>query len=165
MTSRTVIHHINKIISNTDEVILDFSGGLVIPKGQETSRIDTLGSMRFNIDTNKFEAYDGDGWLPIGPFVSDSDGDTGIFAEKFTGSNDNTLTFKNAGITNALIDSDGNFYIHPTIVNDIVEDSTFYIEKNSGNVGIKTQDPTSDFTVAGVVEANEFVGIINGGTY
>lgn len=165
MSVNTVTHQINKIISNTNNLFLDLNGSLILPSGNTLQRNNTLASIRYNSEKNRFEALDEFGWLPLGPFVSDTDGDTGIFAESFTGSNENTLTFKTLDNIRLIIDDSGNFYINPIIEVSNITNSDFFIENSSGNIGVKTLNPTSDFTVAGVIEAEEIIGVINGGTY
>lgn len=159
------IYHINQIISNTNQLELDFTGGLRLPKGDNQTRNDQVGSIRFNTDLNLFEGRNQNGWLPIGSFVTDSDGNTTIIAESSPGANDNKLIFRTDGNVRLIIDENGNYFFTPVLSNNNVESSSLYINSSNKRIGINTQNPTTDFEVNGTAKATLFEGEINGGTF
>ncbi len=159
------IYHINQIISNTNQLELDFTGGLRLPKGDNQTRNDQVGSIRFNTDLNLFEGRNQNGWLPIGSFVTDSDGNTTIIAESSPGANDNKLLFRTNSTIRLVIDENGNYYFTPQFTGNAVTSSSLYIDSNNNRVGVNTQTPTTEFEVNGTVKATLLEGRIDGGTF
>ena len=76
--------------SQSESVVVDSTGALVIPKGTTAQRPGTpaTGMIRYNTDTNVFEAYDGQ-WTELGG-VYDDDRDTYITPELTPGADDDT---------------------------------------------------------------------------
>ena len=159
------IYHINQIISNTNQLELDFTGGLRLPKGDNQTRNDQVGSIRFNTDLNLFEGRNTNGWLPIGSFVTDSDGNTTIVAESSPGANDNKLTFTTDGTIRLIIDGNGNYFFTPEIIDNTITSTSLYIDSANSRVGINTLTPTTNFEVNGTAKATLFEGEINDGTF
>lgn len=159
------IYHINQIISNTNQLELDFTGGLRLPKGDNQTRNDQVGSIRFNTDLNLFEGRNSNGWLPIGSFVTDSDGNTTIIAESIPGANDNKLIFRTDSTIRLVIDETGNYFFTPVIANNTVTSSSLYIDSATNRIGVNTLSPTTDLEVNGTVKATLFEGRIDGGTF
>ena len=83
--------------SQSESVVVDSTGALVIPKGTTAQRPGTpaTGMIRYNTDTNVFEAYDGQ-WTELGG-VYDDDRDTYITPELTPGADDDTLRFYAGG--------------------------------------------------------------------
>lgn len=124
-----IVYHLNELISDTTNVEFSMSGNIVLPSGTTLERItDIVGSLRYNSELGHFEARDSTGWMPIGNFLLDSDGDTSITVENITGSDDDVINFTVAGTLMGFIDTVG-------------------------------------LTIDGAVQADLFVGEINGGTY
>lgn len=159
------IYHINQIISNTNQLELDFTGGLRLPKGDNQTRNDQVGSIRFNTDLNLFEGRNQNGWFPIGSVVTDSDRNTSIVAESSPGANDNNLIFKTDSSIRLVIDENGNYFFTPEILNNTVTSASLYIDSNNKRIGVNTLNPTTDFEVDGTIKAVLFEGEINGGTF
>lgn len=89
-----IIYHLNGLVSNTSNVEFSMNGSIVLPIGDTISRTTELvGSIRYNSELGHIEARDSNGWMPIGNFLLDSDGDTGITVETSTGSDDDIITF------------------------------------------------------------------------
>ena len=101
----------SNIISNTSgdiildpssqNVTIDATGALVLPKGTTAERpgSPTTGMIRYNTDSNVFEAYDGSGlsgWIQLGG-VFDEDRDTYITPELTPGADDDTIRFYAGG--------------------------------------------------------------------
>ena len=159
------IYHMNRIISNTNDLELDFTGGLRLPTGDNQDRTDQVGSIRFNNQLNLFEGRNLNTWLPIGSFVTDSDGNTTILAESSPGANDNKLTFTTDGILRLIIDENGDYFFSPTYTQNTLTSATMHIDATNNRVGINTLSPTSELDVNGTIKATLFEGEINGGTF
>ena len=82
---------------SSQQVTIDGTGALVIPKGTTAERpgSPTTGMLRYNTTTNVFEAYDGQ-WITLGG-VYDEDRDTYITAELNPGDDDDTIRFYAGG--------------------------------------------------------------------
>jgi hypothetical protein len=166
--SKPIIYHINRVISNTGTVDFGISGGVKIASGDTLTRpaSPAPGYVRFNTDIGMYEGYDGNGWIRLGSFVSDSDGDTTVTAEDQTGDNSNRLVFRTSGAVRAIFNNAGDFFLAPSIPDDEIADpqnSSLYVSGTTGNVGVKTHDPDADLTVNGTVKSTNFVGRIDGG--
>jgi hypothetical protein len=97
----------NNVISNTtgdisldpssQNVIVNSTGAVKLPRGTTAERpgSPTTGMIRYNTDSNVFEAYDGN-WIQLGG-VYDDDRDTYITAELTPGADDDTLRFYAGG--------------------------------------------------------------------
>jgi hypothetical protein len=89
-----IIYHLNELVSNTKNVEFSMSGNIVLPVGDTLERTTELvGSLRYNSELGHVEARDSNGWMPIGNFILDADGDTGITVETTTGSDDDIIKF------------------------------------------------------------------------
>jgi hypothetical protein len=159
------IYHINQIISNTNALELDFTGGLRLPIGNNQTRTDQVGSVRFNNELNLFEGRNLNSWLPIGSFVTDSDGNTTIVAESSPGANDNKLAFTTDSVLRLIIDENGNYFFTPTYTGNTISSANMHIDAINNRVGINTLTPTRELDVNGTVKATLFEGEINGGTF
>jgi len=74
-------------------VLIDSVTSLIIPKGTSLQRIpNEKGAIRYNIDYNFFEGFNGTGWASLGG-VRSLDGDTYILPETTPGAGDDTLLF------------------------------------------------------------------------
>ena len=83
---------------SSENVVIDSTGALVLPKGTTAERPGSpvTGMIRYNTDSNVFEAYDG-GWINLGGVYSD-DRQTYITAELTPGANDDTIRFYANGV-------------------------------------------------------------------
>ena len=89
-----IVYHLNELVSNTKNVEFSMSGNIVLPIGDTVERTtELIGSLRYNSELGYVEARDSNGWMPIGNFILDSDGDTGITVETVTGSDDDIIKF------------------------------------------------------------------------
>lgn len=96
-----VVYHLNGLVSNTSNVEFSMNGNIVLPIGDTIDRTTELvGSIRYNSELGHIEARDANGWMPIGNFLLDADGDTSVRVESTTGSDDDIISFK---IQNELI--------------------------------------------------------------
>lgn len=159
------IYHINRIISNTNELELDFTGGLRLPVGNNETRTNQVGSVRFNNELNLFEGRNLNSWLPIGSFVTDADGNTTIIAESSPGANDNKLSFTTDSVLRLIIDENGDYFFTPAYTANTITSATMYIDSTNSRIGINTLTPTSELEVDGTITATLFEGEINGGTF
>ena len=82
---------------SSETVVIDSTGALVLPKGTTAERpgSPSTGMIRYNTDSNVFEAYDG-GWIQLGG-VYDDDRDTYITPELTPGADDDTIRFYAGG--------------------------------------------------------------------
>lgn len=82
---------------SNEQVVIDSTGALVLPKGTTAERPGSpeTGMLRYNTQTNVFEAYDGQ-WITLGG-VYDDDRDTYITAELNPGDDDDTIRFYAGG--------------------------------------------------------------------
>ena len=82
---------------SSESVQIDSTGALVLPKGTTAQRPGSAitGMIRYNTDTNVFEAYDGQ-WTELGG-VYDDDRDTYITPELTPGADDDTIRFYAGG--------------------------------------------------------------------
>ena len=82
---------------SSESVQIDSTGALVLPKGSTAQRPGSAitGMIRYNTDTNVFEAYDGQ-WTELGG-VYDDDRDTYITPELTPGADDDTIRFYAGG--------------------------------------------------------------------
>ena len=83
---------------SSEQVVIDSTGALVLPKGTTAERPGSpeTGMLRYNTQTNVFEAYDGQ-WITLGG-VYDDDRDTYITAELNPGDDDDTIRFYAGGL-------------------------------------------------------------------
>lgn len=96
-----------QISSATRVIDINTSGSLNIPVGTTLERpsVPQNGMIRYNIDNNVYEGYNGN-WIALNG-VYDLDLDTKITAELTPGSNDGVIRFYNQGTVSATIDSTG----------------------------------------------------------
>ena len=82
---------------SSESVQIDSTGALILPKGTTAQRPGSAitGMIRYNTDTNVFEAYDGQ-WTELGG-VYDDDRDTYITPELTPGADDDTIRFYAGG--------------------------------------------------------------------
>ena len=82
---------------SSEKVVIDSTGALILPKGTTAQRPGTpeTGMLRYNTETNIFEAYDGQ-WVTLGG-VYDADRDTYVTAELNPGTDDDTIRFYAGG--------------------------------------------------------------------
>lgn len=86
---------------SSEQVVVDGTGAIILPKGTTAERPGSPvnGMIRYNTDSNVFEAYDGSGvsgWIQLGG-VFDEDRDTYITPELTPGADDDTLRFYAGG--------------------------------------------------------------------
>ena len=103
---------------SSESVQIDSTGALILPKGTTVQRpgSPTTGMIRYNTDTNVFEAYDGQ-WTELGG-VYDDDRDTYITPELTPGADDDTIRFYAGGSLVADVTAD-RFDIQKLEVDDI----------------------------------------------
>ena len=103
---------------SSESVQIDSTGALILPKGTTVQRpgSPTTGMIRYNTDTNVFEAYDGQ-WTELGG-VYDDDRDTYITPELTPGADDDTIRFYAGGSLVADVTAD-RFDIKKLEVDDI----------------------------------------------
>ena len=103
---------------NSESVQVNSTGALVLPKGSTAQRPGTAvtGMIRYNTDTNVFEAYDGQ-WSTLGG-VYDADRDTYITAENTPGADDDKIRFYAGGSEVASV-TENRFDIKKLEVDDI----------------------------------------------
>jgi len=92
----------NLVISadNNSFVQIGGTGALQIPSGTEAQKqalSPSAGAIRFNTETQAYEAYDGANWGSLGG-TRDVDGNTYILPESAPGANENILFFYNDGV-------------------------------------------------------------------
>lgn len=87
-----------EISSTTGVVEIGGTKAVVVPSGTTLQRDSTpsAGSIRFNLDSLAYEAYDGANWGSLGG-TRDVDGNTYIIPETSPGANENVLYFYNDG--------------------------------------------------------------------
>lgn len=100
--------HVQTLDSNTESIVIDTTGSLILPVGTVAERpiTPTEGMIRYNSDDTTFEGYDGTAWGSLGG-VKDVDQDTYIAAEDSPGANNDELDFYTAGVQRMTIDSTG----------------------------------------------------------
>ncbi len=103
---------------NSESVQVNSTGALVLPKGSTAQRPGSAvtGMIRYNTDTNVFEAYDGQ-WSTLGG-VYDTDRDTYITAENTPGADDDKIRFYAGGSEVASV-TENRFDIKKLEVDDI----------------------------------------------
>jgi hypothetical protein len=103
---------------NSESVQVNSTGALVLPKGSTAQRPGSAvtGMLRYNTDTNVFEAYDGQ-WSTLGG-VYDADRDTYITAENTPGADDDKIRFYAGGSEVASV-TEQRFDIKKLEVDDI----------------------------------------------
>ena len=82
---------------SSQNVVVNSTGAIKLPRGTTAQRPGSpvTGMIRYNTDSNVFEAYDGN-WVQLGG-VYDDDRDTYITAENTPGADDDTLRFYAGG--------------------------------------------------------------------
>ena len=100
---------------NTDFLMLD--SGLVLPVGANDTRINILGSVRYNTQEQAFEGYDGSVWSSLGG-VRDVDQNTFIRAEIAPNVDNNDLDFFTAGSFRLQITETGQIVAAPVYTPD-----------------------------------------------
>lgn len=100
---------------NTDFLLLD--SGLVLPVGANDTRINILGSVRYNTQEQAFEGYDGSVWSSLGG-VRDVDQNTFIRAEIAPNVDNNDLDFFTAGSFRLQITETGQIVAAPVYTPD-----------------------------------------------
>jgi len=118
----------NIISSDTDLVLnpasgiveIDSTAAVIIPKGTELERpgAPQTGMVRYNVDDNTFEGYNGTRWVILSRGPIDIDEDTYITAELNPGDNDNTIRFYTNGSVSADLNSD-RFRTDKAVIDDI----------------------------------------------
>ena len=90
---------------HSESVTIDSTGALVLPKGTTAERPGSAitGMIRYNTETNVFEAYNGQ-WTELGG-VFDDDRDTYITPELTPGADDDKLRFYAGGSLVATVDA------------------------------------------------------------
>ena len=103
---------------SSESVQVNSTGALVLPKGTTAQRPGSAvtGMLRYNTDTNVFEAYDGQ-WSTLGG-VYDADRDTYITAENTPGADDDKIRFYAGGSEVASVTAN-RFDIKKLEVDDI----------------------------------------------
>lgn len=128
-TSPQTLLHINGGLNSTDITagnLFVTNSILQIPRGNTASRPvnATQGQIRYNTDTQVYEAFgENNEWVILNG-IRDTNGDTKILAEQSNGTNDDTLRFITNGVERLRI-------------------------TNSGNVGINTTDPQYNLQING----------------
>ena len=137
----------SNIISNTsgsivldpqsESVTVSSTGALIIPKGTTAQRpvSPTTGMIRYNTETDVFEAYDGQ-WTELGG-VFDDDRDTYITPELTPGADDDTLRFYAGG--SLVADVTANRFDIPKLEVDDIRVSGNTLETISTNQDLVLQ--------------------------
>lgn len=140
----------------------------ILPVGDSTTRVNTKGSIRYNIVLSAFEGFNGDCWDALGS-VSDVDRDTYISSETTPCNDNDEIKFYAAG--NEVITVNLSSV---SIAKDSTSGvSTLYV-LSSTKVGVNTETPNKELTVVGDISAtgrifgDQFIGSLadtDGDTY
>jgi len=126
-----------KIDTDTEVLVIDTNGAIVVPVGTTGERPANLqtGMVRFNSTDGVFEGYSGTAWASLGG-VKDVDQDTYIQAESSPGADNDELEFFTAGQRRLSISANG----------DIVTDASTTFSFG-GDLELYWQDANSIFDV------------------
>ena len=126
-----------KIDTDTEVLVIDTTGAIVVPVGTAGERPVNLqtGMVRFNSTDGVFEGYSGTAWASLGG-VKDVDQDTYIQAESSPGADNDELEFFTAGQRRLSINGNG----------DIITDASTTFSFG-GDVELYWQDANSIFDV------------------
>jgi len=126
------------------------TSSIVVPVGNNSTRVDLLGSIRYNIALSAYEGYNGSCWDTLGS-VSDVDKDTYISSETTPCEDNDELKFYAAGNQLMTINLSSVSLVKP-----VGGTSTLFV-LSSSKVGVNTEVPNKELTVAGSISATNFV--------
>lgn len=139
----------------------------ILPVGDSTTRVDIIGSIRYNDVLSAYEGFNGECWDTLGS-VSDVDRDTYISSESAPCDDNDELKFFAAGNEVMSVNLSS-----VSMIKDSGGVSTLFV-LSSSKVGINTETPNEELTVVGDISAtgrifaDRFVGSladIDGDTY
>jgi len=126
------------------------TSSIVVPVGNSSTRVNLMGSIRYNIALSAYEGYNGSCWDTLGS-VSDVDKDTYISSETTPCEDNDELKFYAAGNQLMTINLSSVSLVKP-----VGGTSTLFV-LSSSKVGVNTEVPNKELTVAGSISATNFV--------
>ena len=109
------------VVNKTQEIDrISGNTAIILPVGTDAQRpAQQTGMMRFNVDQGQFEGYDGSAWSGLGGVI-DSDADTFITTESYSGADEDELKFFTGGYLAAKFGANtANFYGNVNITGNI----------------------------------------------